>query len=486
MRSSWIYSISLLMSSTRANIVQQLTSDNFDSFIATHELSLISFIVPWCQYCQALTPVLETVAEQLIGENWPLAQVNCEEEKDLCRKYQIPVYPTLFLFQGNKSVIYNGPRESDAIISFVQRQSRPLVTALTSIEDLSHFKALDRITIIGCLDDEDTSAKAVLADVADLHRDIYSFASLPGSFCARSPDAEGSSMTLYKPFDEEESYYTGYFGEEQIGGFIIEAAHPLMGELGVDLAPTDLIFSRARPVALVFADNKHDREVLASRLRPVAESTRGSIVWATADPAKYGNIANKMALKPESWPAFGILDSAKDFKFAFPAQGSMGDLSEIAIRKTIDAFLEGQLQSTTRSESEPEVQSGSVTKVVADSYNRLVLNSDKDVLVFYYSPTCKHCKELEPVYDLLGDKMRSYTDQIIIAKIDATKNDISPPVTSYPTVKLFRHGAKTEPITFEGSRTLEALMENVKVEMKGKHEGSRREIETKIIVPRMV
>lgn len=54
------------------------------------------------------------------------------------------------------------------------------------------------------------------------------------------------------------------------------------------------------------------------------------------------------------------------------------------------------------------------------------------------------------------------TAQVTIAKVDATANDVPDEIQGFPTIKLFPAGAKSEPITYSGSRTAEDLAAFVK------------------------
>lgn len=100
--------------------------------------------------------------------------------------------------------------------------------------------------------------------------------------------------------------------------------------------------------------------------------------------------------------------------------------------------------------------------IVAKSYQDLVIDNDKDVLLEFYAPWCGHCKALAPKYDELAEKYAAFSDKVTIAKIDATANDVPDDISGFPTIKLFKAGSKDEPIEYSGARSVEALAEFVR------------------------
>lgn len=86
-----------------------------------------------------------------------------------------------------------------------------------------------------------------------------------------------------------------------------------------------------------------------------------------------------------------------------------------------------------------------------------MVNNKKDVLVEFYAPWCGHCKALESDYNLLGERFAE-NENIVITKMDATKNDGPVEVQGFPTLMLFRADHKDEkPLEYAGDRTADAL-----------------------------
>ena len=72
-----------------------------------------------------------------------------------------------------------------------------------------------------------------------------------------------------------------------------------------------------------------------------------------------------------------------------------------------------------------------------------------------------YSKKLAPIWDELGAKVQSSAKDIIIAKMDATENDLPPnagyQVQGFPTIKLIKANSN-EILEYSGDRSVEAFM----------------------------
>merc|ERR1711916_259563 len=121
-----------------------------------------------------------------------------------------------------------------------------------------------------------------------------------------------------------------------------------------------------------------------------------------------------------------------------------------------EAALEGTLKPTLKSEeAEDSDAEGPVHVLRGSTFEEIVINNSKDVLVEFYAPWCGHCKQLAPIYDELGEVF-SDEENVVIAKMDSTANEIdidAVQVKGFPTLYFFKGDDKENPVVYDGGRT---------------------------------
>ncbi|CAL5874912.1 uncharacterized protein PFLUO_LOCUS9214 [Penicillium psychrofluorescens] len=447
--------------------VISLTKDTFDSFVKEHPLVLAEFYAPWCGHCKALAPKYEEAAQELKAKDIPLVQVDCTAEEELCRTYEVDGYPTLKVFRGAEDPKpYGGARQTESIVSYMTKQSFPAVSSVTE-ENLEEFKTMDKIVIIGYIASDDKASSKSFTAFAESQRDNYLFAASNDAALAKAEGVKQPSIVLYKDFDEKKAVFDGKLENEAILEWVNTASTPLVGELGPETYSKYI--TAGIPLAYIFAETAEEREAFTNEFKPIAEKHRGAINIVTLDAKLFGAHAGNLNLEPETFPAFAIQDTTKNVKYPFDQTKK---IEAKAVGKFIQDVLEGKIEPSVKSEPIPETQEGPVTVVVGKSYQELVIDNDKDVLLEFYAPWCGHCKSLAPKYDELAEMYSGdLAEKVTIAKIDATANDVPDPITGFPTIKLYPAGSKGEPIEYSGSRTVEDLATFIKENGKYKAEG---------------
>lgn len=419
-----------------------ITKDNFEEAIKDNEYVLIEFYAPWCGHCKALAPEYARAAKLLAdsGSDIKLAKVNAIIETELAEKHNLNGYPTLKFYRNGSAIDYTGTRKAEEIVEWLIKKTGPPAKELTSLEEAKAFVDEHNIAIVGFFKDPESEAAKAFFEVGST-TDDHVFGVTKVDDVLKEYEAEDGAIILFKKFDEGKAVFGGKPTVANIQNFIAVHALPLIVDFNSDTAKK--IFNdniKSYYLLLLISKSAGHYDKYVDEIQEAAKQFREQIVFVTVnmDEADHERILEFFGLKKEHIPVMRILTLDKDSTKYKPENP---EITKENVLQFVNDFLEGKLKSYLFNQDLPEDWDKHPVKVlVGSNFHEVALNKDKDVLVEFYAPWCNHCKQLEPIYEELGEKYKD-SETVVIAKMDATANELEDvKIRGFPTIILYKKG----------------------------------------------
>ncbi|KAL6110933.1 pdia2 [Pungitius sinensis] len=442
--------------------VMVLHVKNFDRALSENRHLLVKFYVPWCGHCKKLEPIYIEAAAKLKEEGSAirLGQVEATEEMELSTEFNIEGYPVLKLYidgDRKKPIEFTGKRTSEGIIKWLKRRAGPGAPLLDSADAAARFVESHNVTVIGFFDNLESEAvkafKELSLDLADAE---FALSASPEVF--RKYEVKENSVVLFKKFDEGRADFAlseeGELNPQNLTAFINQNSLELIIPFSQENAA--LIFSSGIHLhCLLFINSSvESQNTLVHQSRPIAKEFRGKMLFVKIDvPSPLPNVLNYFGVSEKDAPTLRLINIETGKKFSIAS----GDLSADSLRQLCQDVVAGTAKPYYRTEEIPEDWDKEPVKVlVGKNFESVATDPTKNVFVEFYAPWCGHCKELTPIWEQLAEKYAD-RDDIIIAKMDATANEVeSLTISGYPTLKYFPAEGK-ELVDYTGKRDLETM-----------------------------
>ncbi|XP_076868913.1 protein disulfide-isomerase A4 isoform X1 [Brachyhypopomus gauderio] len=446
-----------------------LTKDNFDDVVNNADIILVEFYAPWCGHCKRLAPEYEKAAKELGTRTppIPLAKVDATVETEIASRFDVSGYPSLKIFRKGKAFEYNGPREKLGIVNYMSEQAgtpSKQVQALKQIQEL--LKDGDDALIVGVFSNEEDAGYELYQEACNNLRDHYKFRHTFSSDLAKFLKASPGQVVMLQPEKFRSKYEASSYSltitdstaASEFQDFVKKHTLPLVGHRKQS---NDAMRYTQRPLVVVYygVDFSFDYRVATqfwrSKVLEVAKDFP-EYTFAIADEEDYA----------EEIRSLGLSDSGEEVNVGILADGGKKyamepeEFDSEVLREFVVAFKKGKLKPVIKSQPVPKSNKGPVKVVVGKTFDEIVLDTKKDVLVEFYAPWCGHCKKMEPDYLALGKKYKNEKN-LVIAKMDATANDVphdAYKVEGFPTIYFAPSNKKQQPLKFAGGeRDLESL-----------------------------
>ena len=440
---------------TEENSTIILTDSSIEKAINHFENIIIYFYTPWCTHCKIFDPEYQNASIILKKDNIHLAKIDSSKNNISPNKFKINGFPTILFFIKGVPIEFQGFRSTKSLVNWARKKIGIYLQILNTKEDLKKFKSDNDICLVYY--GNETEEIKRFSDVSMIIEE-YPFGLITNSTLIKKYSKEGT-IVLYKHFDEKKLELRN-FNKIRLIEFIRQNALPkvmLFNDKSVQY-----IFQKKNPALVLFESSKNENwNYYLNIMNEVSEKIKGKIVVVMTD-IKEGiaaRLAEYVDVKEKDLPVLFILDTRNDFK----KYKMKGEINYDNIIKFIKDWEENKLKRNLKSEKEPKNNNGTVFIVVGKTFEKEVINNDKDIMVMFYAPWCNHCKEFMPKYEEAA-KILKKNNKLILAKIDGSANEVEQvTITGFPTILFFRGNKKNEkPLQYNGKRTTKDIIQFIK------------------------
>ena len=219
----------------------------------------------------------------------------------------------------------------------------------------------------------------------------------------------------------------------------------------------EAIFGAKQSTIILF---RKEEDAEAGYMKVLAEASkelesRGWLfVHASFKDQLQNNLAGFLNIDPHDLPTLRAMVPSKMKKFKSETKAE--DLTVVKIEEFITSIEDGTLKSIIKS-ANPPAEQGNVLEVVGNTFDEIVLDKTKDVLIAFYQPMNSDCTKLLGIWKELGDFYQNESN-VVIAQMDVSANEadgldiiVIPQVNFYPRSQDGgKKAQKTVP--FEASR----------------------------------
>jgi protein disulfide-isomerase A1 len=440
------------------NDVIILTDSTFDKAVAKYDYLLVLFYAPWCGHCKKFHPEYEKAAKTLRKENLFLSKVDATVEKKLAEKFDIQGFPTVKLFIKGEPMEYTGGRKEQEVINWMRKKTGPATKLIANAEEIEKLKKDNDVVLVYFGNKKEELDEFV--KVARKNED-FPFANVESEELATKLGVKMSSVIMYRNFEDPQKTLTGEIKMKNIEDFIDAFSSPKI--MTFDEKAAQIIFGKAIPAIILYCDKNSDKwEEYRKVMEVISDKVNGKLKVVQTDikEGMAARLAEYIGIKESDLPSVRIADTRIDLK----KYNMEGEITEKNILKFIDDWENNKLKPHLKTAEEPKENNGDVFVVVGKSYEKEVINNDKDVMLLFYAPWCGHCKALHPKYEEVAKKLKAKNPKLLMAKIDATENEVENiNISGFPTVKFYPGNKKDKaPLDYNGDITVEDIIKFIK------------------------
>ncbi|XP_063295374.1 protein disulfide-isomerase A3-like [Pelobates fuscus] len=458
------------LASVPVSRVPLLDDWTFQEHLERRNILAVMFITPRCGECMRLSPEFEEAAIRLEGLFF-LAKVDCMISTQICRRYSIHKYPTLMIFRGSEEFgTYHGSYTAASIVRYIRKEADPNSQEIRSLEQLKAFTSNPEAGIVGFFANRRNPNLPRFLE-AERSLEIYRFSFTCVADLLRRHEIDHEGVVLFRPsylhskFENSTVKFRGSISVTQMKMFIQKNFFGLCPVMTLEnhkqLHQKDLM------MAFYNVDYKTNPQMTSywrNRILMVVKKFRDAgkkLNYAIANRQEFSFELSEYGIENRSGETPTIvIRTTKRHKYLMREEFTRDGK---ALERFLSEYFSGRLKRYFRSQPIPAKNDSAVQIIVADTFNKIVNNQEKDVMINFFAPWCGLCQSLDATYKEVAEKLM-HDPHVVIAKMDATANDVPPPyeITGFPTIYFVPMESKHAPTLYEGEWQMNDILRFLK------------------------
>jgi protein disulfide-isomerase A1 len=362
------------------------------------------------------------------------------------------------LFIKGEAIEYTGGRKEQEVINWMRKKTGPATKLIKSEEEIDKLKKDNDVVLIYFGNNKNELDEYI--KVARKNED-FPFANVENEEIAKKLGIKMGTVVMFRNFEEPQKELSKDLTSKKIEEFIDAFSSPKV--MTFDEKAAQIIFGKAIPAIILYCDKKSEKwEEYRKIMEKISEKIGGKLKVVQTDikEGMASRLAEYIGVKDSDLPSVRIADTRVDLK----KYNMEGEINEKNILKFIEDWENNKLKPHLKSAEEPKENNADVFVVVGKTYEKEVINNDKDVMLLFYAPWCGHCKALHPKYEEVAKKLKAKNPKLLMAKIDATENEVENiNISGFPTVKFYPGNKKNKaPIDYNGDRSVDDMIKFIK------------------------
>ena len=472
-----VFFVLALANRAYSNDIVELTKQTSLEFVSANENCFVIFYTsPVSRNDQKLLDEFSKLPKLLAesGHTAPIAfgKLDATEVPKFVKKnFKLVVFPKILLYKGGERFVYDAGVGSSAMLNWLKRRTKaqPIYSEyLNNQEAIEAFVGKHPHTTIFFGDNTSKDfenyievakkyIESKFAHVTDEElKAHYNITARFGVLVNNTEEKEESEKVLvYTQKDDKalDSKALLEFIRDNTGATLIPFEHIYYHRMARNF----------EPYMVLFVDNATSDSTMTAKdaIRSIAKKIKKTFQVLVLDingKDESSRVYREEGVREKDLPALYIIERGKNVRHHLREE-----LSSKNVWNFFQMWKKKELKPTYKGSEPPTENDGPIKEVVHDTFEELVINHDKDVLVEFYSPGCHNCEKVAHVYEKVASDLKKVNPNLLFAKVDGVTNEVAnATIKGFPTFKFYKNGEKYKPIHVYGPSSYGDFMESLK------------------------